>query len=124
MRLLLITAHTFGGDCGVLIMPNQLSREQDWIWLWNGGNDDARHNRGIMPMKENFTLEPEVLEQADRLAPAENKMVDGPVNESVKRDALDKLVRYGKLARRRSVTSRRTLTASHGLRHDCSPCGL
>jgi len=64
-----------------------------------------------MQTEKNVALQPEVLEQADRLARAENKTVDELANEAVKRYALDKLVRYGKLVRRRSVTSRRTLTA-------------
>ena len=49
-----------------------------------------------MQTEKNVALEPEVLEQADRLARAENKTVDDLANEAVKRYALDKLVRYGK----------------------------
>jgi len=49
-----------------------------------------------MQTGKNVALEPEVLEQADRLARAENKTVDELANEAVKRYALDKLVRYGK----------------------------
>jgi len=49
-----------------------------------------------MQTGKNVALEPEVLEQADRLARAENKTVDDLANEAVKRYALDKLVRYGK----------------------------
>ena|SRR5437667_2067862 len=48
-----------------------------------------------MQTEKNVALEPEVLEQADRLARAENKTVDELANEAVKRYALDKLVRYG-----------------------------
>ena len=49
-----------------------------------------------MQTEKNVALEPEVLEQADRLARAENKTVDELANEAVKRYALDTLVRYGK----------------------------
>ena len=48
-----------------------------------------------MQTEKNVALQPEVLEQADRLARAENKTVDELANEAVKRYALDKLVRYG-----------------------------
>ena len=49
-----------------------------------------------MQTGKNVALEVEVLEKADRLARAENKIVDELTNEAVKRYALDKLVRYGK----------------------------
>ena len=49
-----------------------------------------------MRTEKNIALEPEVLEQADRIARAENKTVDELANEAVKRYALDRPVRYGK----------------------------
>jgi predicted transcriptional regulator len=54
------------------------------------------YNEDVMAKGKNVELDPEVLEQADRLARAENKTVDELANEAVKRYALDKLVRYGK----------------------------
>ena len=49
-----------------------------------------------MAKGKNVELVPEVLEQADRLARAENKTVDELTNEAVRRYALEKLVRYWK----------------------------
>ena len=49
-----------------------------------------------MAKGKNVELAPEVLEQADRIARAENKTVDELTNEAVRRYALEKLVRYGK----------------------------
>ena len=49
-----------------------------------------------MRTEKNIALEPEVLEQADRIARAENRTVHELANEAVKRYALAKLVRYGK----------------------------
>lgn len=47
-------------------------------------------------MDKNIALPPDVLEQADRLARAENKTVDELASEAVRRYALEKLVRYGR----------------------------
>src|SRR5581483_122484 len=62
--------------------------------------DDAggrqEHNLGEAIMDKNVALASDVLEQADRLARAENKTVDELANEAVRRYALEKIVRYGR----------------------------
>jgi hypothetical protein len=47
-------------------------------------------------MEKNVALASDVLEQADRLARAENKTVDELTNEAVRQYALEKITRYGK----------------------------
>jgi hypothetical protein len=53
-------------------------------------------------MEKNVALASDVLEQADRLARAENKTVDELANEAVRRYAFEKITRYGR-ARARAL---------------------